>query len=192
MTKKNYSIFIFKSLLNQISIYLTIYIIRIKCDPECPIDSPIYNKNKSACVLEYCTNEQFINEECSITNSIIKKQWINEISIIDISKTAIYPTIGKGDNNDILFETNKEDNEKIFYSIEKDGRGFMDDNQLNFIKYNNNNLINTYGNSALFTINGHKCLIKLSFYESVEIYDLVEKKITNEKIENVFGFNIKS
>ena len=193
MKKKNYSFLVIKSLINKIQIYLIIYIIRIKCEQECPFNIPIFNKTKNSCAMEYCTNEQFINEECIIANRIIKKQWMNEISIIDKSIKTMYPTYGRGGNSDILFETNKGNNEKIFYSIEKDGRGFMDEKQLNYIKYNsNNNLYNTYGNSALFTINGHKCLIKLSFYETIEIYDLVDKKITNEKIENIFGFNIKS
>ena len=188
--KSNFS---YKLLLPKFSLYLFIHIITIKCEQECPIDNPIFKNATNSCVIDYCTNEQFNNKECIISNKIIKKQWMNDISIFGISNSPIYHSIGKGTNNDSFFEANFEKNQKIFYSLENDGRGFMDESQFKHLTYNNiNNLFNTYGNSALFTFNNHKCFFKISFYESIEVYDLVEKKFTNSKIENVLGYNIKS
>ena len=187
------SIFSYKLLLPKFSLYLIIHIISIKCEQECPIISPIFKNATNSCVLEYCTNEQFNNKECIISNKIIKKQWMNEISLVGINNSPIYHSIGRGINNDLILEANFDKNQTIFYSIENDGRGFMDEFQFKYLTYNNiNNLFNTYGNSALFTFNNHKCFFKISFYESIEVYDLVDKKFTNSKIENVLGYNIKS
>lgn len=185
---------IIKVLLNKIILVdLLMNRITIKCENECDIEEPIYKKSSNNCILEYCTKEQFDNEECIISNEIIKKQWLNNVIIMSKSNNPIYPSIGTGTNNDLLFESTNDKNEKIFYSLEEEGRGYLDESQLNSIKINTpNNMFNTYGNSLLFTINEHKCLLKLSFYESIEIYDLVDKKYTNYNLKNILGNNIKS
>ena len=184
---------IIKSILNNILFYLIIHIIIIKCEEECPIDLPIYINSKNRCSLEYCTDEQYKNEECIVSNKIIKQQWLNTISIIGESNKSLYPSVWLGIKNDIFFETNIDKNEKVFFTIEEDGRGFMDGPEFDSVKYSNNNyLFNIYGNSFLLTINNHKCFFKLSFYESIEVYDLLEKKYTNNKLKNILGYNIKS
>ena len=183
---------IMKFLLSKISLFLFINTLSVKCDTECPINQPIYKNSSNSCVLEYCTNDQLNNKECTISNKIIKKQWINNILILTKSNSQIYPSIATGTNQDILFESNFDKNQKIIYSIEKDGRGYFDDSQLKNIKIDTNNLFNTYGNSYLFTLNNHKNYFKLSFYESIEIIDLEDKKYKNYKLENLLENHIKS
>jgi len=165
----------------------------IKCEDECPLDKPIYDNETNSCTLKYCTKEQFENEECIISNKIIKEQWLSRILHISNTTKMIYPTIALGTNNDLFFETNIGRTRKIFYSMEENGRGFMDESQFNYIEFNNNNnIFTTYGNSALVTINNNKCFFKLSFYESIEMYDLVEKKYTINKLESFFRYKIQS
>ena len=183
----------YKKILLKYSLYLFFHIIMIKCEDECPLDKPIYDNETNSCTLKYCTKEQFENEECIISNKIIKEQWISRILHISNTTKMIYPTIALGTNNDLFFETNIGRTRKIFYSMEKNGRGFMDESQFNYIEFNNNNnIFTTYGNSALVTINNNKCFFKLSFYESIEMYDLVEKKYTINKLESFFRYKIQS
>ena len=172
--------------------------VMVFCEDQCPYDKPMYINSINNCSLEYCTNEQISKNECIIANNLMKKQWINGISILGESKAPIYPTVGQGTSQDIFFEANLEKNKKMFYSMEKDGRGFFDNSQMQYIDYDNSinfdkkYLINTYGNSALYTVNNHKCFFKMSYYETIEVYDLVENKFTNNKLENLLGYNVKS
>ena len=53
----------------------------------CPRDKPIL-KNKK-CVLEYCTEEQYENAECIISNPIIEKQWISEYPSFSNEKVTL-------------------------------------------------------------------------------------------------------
>ena len=191
---------IFPFNINRACKYLIFFIIIIRCDEECPYNKPIYINLMNTCTLEYCTKDQISNNECIISNSIIKKQWINGITILGTSTHPIYPSVGVGTDNDVFFEANLSKNKKLLYSIEKNGRGFMDNPQIKYIEFDNDNdeninendLINTYGNSALYTINNHKCFFKMSFYETIEVYDLVENKYTVSKLENLLGINVKS
>ena len=189
---KNNYIFFKKILLLNYSLYALIYIIEISCEKECPKNLPIYDNNTDSCSLKYCTEEQFLSGECSIENSIVKEQWINKISTIAKSSAIMYPTIGKGVDNDFIFETNLDRNKKVFYSVEKDGRGFLDESHFRNNDLNNNNIFNSYGNSILVSIDKNKCFFKFSFYESIEVYDLVKKKYTINKLENLLGHKIQS
>ena len=157
------------------------------------MDLPIYINSTNSCSLVYCTDEQYSNGECTKSNKIIRQQWLNNIPIIGESNKPLYPSVGLGINNDTFFETNNDKNEKIFFNIEENGRGYMDKPEYNYVKYSpDNNLFNMYGNSFLLTINNNKCFFKLSFYESIEVYDLKEKKYTSNKLENILGYHIKS
>ena len=189
---KNNYIFFKKILLLNYSLYVLIHIIEISCEKECPKNLPIYDNNTDSCSLKYCTEEQFLSGECSIENSIVKEQWINKISTIAKSSSIVYPTIGKGTDNDFIFETNLDRNKKVFYSVEKDGRGFLDESHFRNNDLNNNNIFNSYGNSILVSIDKNKCFFKFSFYESIEVYDLVKKKYTINKLENLLGHKIQS
>ena len=93
---------------------------------ECPKETPIKYENN--CYLKFCTYSQYTNEECKISNSIIKTQWLDNIILIgsdsfryinlykDIENNLIiftYPYYGN-----ILKELNKN---RIFYGIKSDG-----------------------------------------------------------------------
>jgi len=190
---RNNNIFFKKILLLNYSLYVLIYILEINCEKKCTKNLPIYDNNTDSCTLKYCSEDQFLSGECVITNSIVKEQWINKINTIAKSSEIIFPTIGKGTNNDFIFETNIDKNKKVFFSVENDGRGFLDESQFKYYDLNNNNnIFNSYGNSILTTIDKNKCFFKFSFYESIEVYDLVKKKYTINKLENLLGYKIQS
>ena len=66
---------------------------------ECPKDTPIQTIN--GCENIYCTDIQFQNGECIISNSIVKKQWLNNIVFLEIN-SLIFNVINMP-NNDIIF-----------------------------------------------------------------------------------------
>ena len=57
------------------TIFLIFLINKIKS--ECNKDEPILFNNE--CKNYYCTETQFENGECTISNSAVKKQWLNNI-----------------------------------------------------------------------------------------------------------------
>ena len=138
----------------------------------------LYDNNIDSCSLKYWTEKQFLFGECSIENSIVKEQWINKKSK---SSSIVYPIIGKGTVKALItilfFRQIWIEIKKVFYSIENDGRGFLDESHFRYNDLNNNNIFNSYGNSILVSIDKNKCFFKFSFYESIEVYDLVKKNI---------------
>ena len=54
------------------------------------------------------------------------------------------------------------------------------------------NLYSKEGNGAIVKINGHKCYLKLSYNESIELYDFDEEKYTSAKLEDILGYKVES
>ena len=53
-------------------------------EEECPKDMPI--KYQNTCQLKYCRESDYNENNCIISNTIIKKQWLNNIILVgDIS-----------------------------------------------------------------------------------------------------------
>ena len=109
-----------------INIIITfIKIVKISCE-ECPIETPIKYNNQ--CELKYCTNSEYNEKECFISNSIIKTQWLNNIiSIGGLSYKYINLYIDKH-NNLIIFSYPYYGNflsdivkNRTFYGIKSDG-----------------------------------------------------------------------
>ena len=90
--------------------------------------------------------------------------------------------MGQNEDGDIFFESNLGEpfsNRKI-YTLKENGRGY------------NSNLYSTYGNGAIAKINGHKLYLRLSYHETLELYDFDEKKYTYAKLEEVLGNKVES
>ena len=135
----------------------------------------------------------FENKRCNVSSVVIKKQWIGEFPYISHGNTPIYSTLGQNEDGDIFFESNLGDpfsNRKI-YTLKENGRGYIDGIPGQILDLNSS-LYSTYGNGAIAKINGHKLYLRLSYHETLELYDFDEKKYTYAKLEEVLGNKVES
>ena len=96
---------------------------------ECPKNKPILKDGK--CLLIYCTNEEFLNNICIISNPLIKTQWLNNFHIfsqLNTSSVSIANDIIS--NEKIIFLAQniikeKEYVEKYIYGFYKNGTGLF-------------------------------------------------------------------
>ena len=134
---------------------------------QCPEEKPILKEGK--CVLEKCTIEQRDNNECKISNPVIKTQYIDDFPYISEIDKPIYSTLGQMSNDDIVFEANIGNplSKRMFYTLNEKSRGFFEGTPEKIIDLKSN-LFSTNGNGALFNINGKKNFMKLSNYETLE------------------------
>ena len=160
---------------------------------ECPRDKPVFKTTTKTCVLEYCTEEEYSNQICSITNPIIKKQQLGDFLYTTENRSPIYCSYGRNDEGDIFMESTLGEpfSQKQIYTLKQDGREYIDGIRINNINMNSN-LYSQNGVGAIVKINNHKCYLKLSNNEAIEILDFDDKKYTSTKIEDIFGFKIQS
>ena len=157
----------------------------------CPENKPILKNGK--CVLESCTDEEYENNICVVSNPIIKKQWIDNFPEFNSTNIPFKSTFGQLDNNDILFETNTENplSERIFYTLDEESRGFYDGEPSKIIKINSD-LYSSTGNGALIKLNESTIYLRLSYYESLEIFDFDNEKFSSVRLEDKLGYKIES
>ena len=160
---------------------------------ECPRDRPILNSRTGNCEIKYCTMEEFSSEVCIISNSIAKKQWINDFLYETEKESPIYSSIGTNNEGDVFFESSLGTpySTKKLFTLKVDGREYIDGIKRNIINLGND-MYSKSGIGAVVTINNHKCYLKLSFNESIEMYDFDDKKYTFAKIKEIFGYEIMS
>ena len=95
--------------------------------------------------------------------------------------------------NDLIFEGNigSPYSERNLYFLDENSRGYYEgipDKVFNL----ESDLFSTHGNGALFNISDHKTFMKLSYYETIEIYDFKEDKYTIAKLEDKLGYKVES
>ena len=167
---------------------------QVNCDSlnqECPRNQPIL-KSTGECVMDFCTKEQYANSECNIANSIVKEQFITEFLYTTEKSLPIFSSMGTNENGDIFFEASSglPFSTKTHFTYESDGREYIDGILKNVIN-SGNNFFSTNGDGAAITINSHKCYLKLSANQSIEMFDYDIKKYTFANITEIFG-EIKS
>ena len=167
---------------------------QVNCDSlnqECPRNQPIL-KSTGECVMDFCTKEQYANSECNIANSIVKEQFITEFLYTTEKSLPIFSSMGTNENGDIFFEASSglPFSTKTHFTYESDGREYIDGILKNVIN-SGNNFFSTNGDGAAITINSHKCYLKLSANQSIEMSDYDIKKYTFANITEIFG-EIKS
>ena len=93
---------------------------------ECNVSHPILKDEE--CSLIYCNEEEFNLGQCSINNSIIKAQWLNNIIQVG-EKNYRYLNFITTSNNEIFFETSDHpsSDQRIFFGIKEDGSPFFED-----------------------------------------------------------------
>ena len=73
----------------------------------------------------YCSEEEFLSSRCTISNEIIKTQWLtNIIEISDIYSRYIHPFLTS--NNDLIIQTTStlETGNRKYYGLTYEGRYF--------------------------------------------------------------------
>ena len=107
------------------------YNIKSSRSNECPYEKPILLKNEK-CELYYCTKENFASNYCSINNTIVKTQWINNIIKIG-GLTYRYINFASYSNKDMVIETTCYEGEpkRYFYGLKANGRPLFKDKQTN-------------------------------------------------------------
>ena len=155
---------------------------------------------------QYCTEEQFKNEECKIDNEIIKIQWLNNIICIG-EKSFRFINFGLYSNGDIILEITSSPGSKkrIFYGLKQNGRIFFSNyNSYNFTmevknqitldenrKYDNKifvvkiNDTNNDNKEYLVSVGNSDQYIELYDFEENEIYQILANDYLESKTENI-------
>ena len=107
-------------------IFIILIIVNTIINEECDRTEPILLKNGS-CVLQFCTKEQFKNEECIINNQIIKTQLITNIIWVGEDDFR-YINFANYSNGDMILETSScpGNSKRIFYGLRKNGEYFFE------------------------------------------------------------------
>ena len=107
-------------------IFFILIIVNTIINEECDRTTPILLKNGS-CVLQYCTKEQYENEECIKNNQIIKTQWISNIIWIGEDDFR-YINFANYSNGDMIIETSScpGNSKRIFYGLKQNGEYFFE------------------------------------------------------------------
>ena len=157
----------------------------------CPEDKPI--SKDGTCVLTYCTKEEYERKICNVSNTVIKTQWLDDFPYVSEIDKPLYSTLGQFSNDEVILESNLGNpftNRKIF-SLTENGRGYIDGIPGQIIDMKSS-YYSTYGEGAIVYVNGHKCYLRLSYHETIEMYDFDEEKYTSAKLEDVLGYKIES
>ena len=157
----------------------------------CPEEKPILKDGK--CVMTYCTKEEYENKICIVSNPVVKTQWMDEFPYVSAIDKPLYSTYGQMSNDDILLESNIGNpfSDRKIYTLNEKSRGFFDEDPFDVIDLKSD-LFSTYGNGALFKINGNINYMRLSNHETLELYDLYQEKYTFAKLESKLDYKIES
>ena len=170
---------------------------------ECERETPIKIGNQ--CLSKNCTKYQFEIGECTISNSIIKTQWLNDIILVG-EKDFRYINLLTSSKGELLLSTSScpPNISRIYYGINSDGIPlFKDDNESNIyiIKKNvlrTDNYKRYESVSGLIKINGDthrnkEYLIDLGkSITYTEIFDFIEYKNNLIEIDNTQTINAET
>ena len=175
--------------------YLKIYIL---CT-ECNMTTPILIQNE--CKLIYCSEAQFISGNCSINNTIIKTQWLNNIILFNDYKIR-YGSLAVNFNGDMIYECSSEEADGIrqFYGLKKNGDFlFKDENgedipsKIMTIGSLNSYPIRFESSNTFVSINNTEYLLSISIYTGkAELYDFETNEASFVSTFDFTGFNIES
>ena len=195
--KNDYSIF-------AVFIFLFLFF-QIKSElEECPKSEPLLVNGE--CKSQYCSKEQFNSSFCSINNTIMKTQWLN--NIIEIGGLNYrYINFASYSNGDMIIETTSypEDPKRCFYGFKKNGRPFFTNKNIQeetpyyeINAYEENNNKGKYESSAIIIKssedgegNGKEYFLSISqlgFY--VELFDFNNDKIYFKSLQSFCSFPI--
>ena len=135
---------------------------------ECNIDHPF--KRDESCSSEICEENE---ENCSIDNSIIKMQWLNNIYIFNEYHFR-YGSFALNNNGDLIIEYSYK-NKRIFFGLKKNGKYYFDDNSTKIIEFENENYVRKHSKLIFVTNNNNQeqYLFSIGYENSItELYDI--------------------
>ena len=184
-------------------IQLFIFLIQIYkiININCPKESPISLSN-GECVLKYCNKEQFKNGTCTLSNNVIKTQWLTNIIWIG-KETYRYVNMANYSNGDFVILTTayEGDSERMFYGLKKNGEYLFEDNgQLTPHKImnarpqpKNDNAVKYESQTFIVNIENKEYLVSISmWYQYCELYDFDNNFIYQTKSSDVLGYSMTS
>ena len=153
-----------KNFLFQIIFYSIIILLQIlNCNAlNCNKARPIEKDN--ACVLTYCTEEEFNSSTCIINNQIIKTQWLNNIlPVSDMNYRYINPFLTS--NNDLIIQTTSVLGlpTRNYFGITNEGRDYFTNSEGEETPYFS---IDAEGNDDLYKYEGTAASIQIGNNEN--------------------------
>ena len=169
----------------EIFILLNVFFLKtFVLNNECDRDTPILTEN--GCELKYCSNEKFTSLECSVNNTIIKTQWLNNIILFDFDKLR-YGSFTINSKGDMIFECSTNGNIRVIYWLNKDGSFYFENENgekipTKIIIVNNGDENPTRYESSIMLVsinNDKEYLLSIPIYKcSVELYDLENNEVS--------------
>ena len=182
-------------------LFINIFFLKIfilKC--ECERNTPILNQNR--CELKYCSKESFVSGECSVNNTIIKTQQLNNIILFDSDKLR-YGSFAINSKGDLVFECSTEDANgiRVFYWLNNDGSFYFENENgekvptKTIIVKDGDQYLIRYEASIIFVLlnNDKEYLLSIPLFTgSVELYDFENNKVTFVSTIDFTNYNIYS
>ena len=189
-----------------IKIYLLVLILKSSYQEECEKSSPI-KKSDNKCYLTYCTNLEFEKEECIISNSIIKTQWLTKITKVGID-TYRFVNLALSSKGDLFLQTTAypSTNENYFFGLNKKGQPYFtisgESSSIISIPYTDSSIKSRYNGEVInLIINGDESISYKKEYlmsigkdeNNIELFDFEknEVKIYSTTID-LTTYNIRS
>ena len=180
---------------------------------ECSKAEPI--STSEGCELIYCSDEEYKNKTCVISNSLIKKQWLNNIIFFGIEKSFYFDST-IDENNNIIFITSSNSKDyscldRQLYALNKYGYYLFDTPEKSITSKDNckereNNFIiyvtvNNSENNFILNCDMNYCelidyyndeLQLLNFFDFIPNYDPYSYKICLLKLHSQGNYFISS
>ena len=99
-------------------------------DEECPRNKPILKKGE--CQSIYCTPEEYSQNICTIANSFIKEQWLNNLHIFN-EESMSHISVSQSPKGDLFLSSHKVENDydKYLFGFNSEGEGLFYDEKTN-------------------------------------------------------------
>ena len=161
---------------------------------QCPKEKPI-KKDNGNCSLIYCNSIEYANNECVISNSDVKKQWLSKIIYFGSTDEAeLFGSVIINKNNTILISTPSygsfNTRIKYLYHLSFDNSSFFSDKNGDKIietQVEGSEFIErTFFNSISVNIN-NKNYILFCDPSSCDLIDYQNNIVTNNTIKNIFN-----
>ena len=106
-----------------LSLFKSTYLLE---EEECPRNKPILKANE--CQSIYCTPEEYSKNICTISNSFIKEQWLNNMHIFE-EKYMSHISVSQSPKGDLFLSSHKgvDDFDKYIFGFNSEGEGLFYD-----------------------------------------------------------------
>ena len=109
----------------MIFIYIFI-LLTLEIKNECPKENPI--KKDGICKNEYCSEYEFQNGNCIISNTVIKTQWLNKLIYFGDNDIDIFEVIKMPNNDIFLLASNYIVGYLYIYGLKSSGETYFNEN----------------------------------------------------------------